>query len=299
MITELTKEQIEAQVKYVEMGIKIGLATGGDIDEAYIREVTDKHRELCGVPKATNFIIRDSPMAVIKEFPSCTTGNALYGQHDISWLIYYQYMRVELGVTGLEKIQYLLELAKHVGWMWMSSDTTIVTRRPEKISFQRKPGVLDVEIPGCPGRVLHNYDGKAVEYRDGNGVYVINGTFIPPEFHHLVETRAESISVEEVMGIKNTEIRTEFLKKIGIDKAFDKLDKKKLDAKELDKGGLYELFSVQMGETTRVYLRGECPSNQEPFFEAVPPDCQTVEQALNFRNGFKIEIPFTPPLELT
>jgi len=292
-IESLTEAQTAALADYRRIGIEIGLATGPDFDQALVRELTDNHREICDVAKATNFLVYDSPNAAIKAHPACTPTNALYGQHDISWLIYYQFYRAELNVTGLDKIKYLLELAKHVGWMWMSSDTTIVTRRPKELNMIPKP-VGDETI-----KVLHNYNGPAVLYADGWAVYAMNGTRIPKEYHHLVDKKASEIDVKEVMAIKNTEIRTEFLKKIGIEKAFESLQKTKLDAQTFETGGTYELFQVVFGDRQRIYLRGECPSNSEPFFEAVHPDCRTVAEGLHFRNFGTVSKKFQAPLELT
>lgn len=293
-LEKLTPQQEAKLITYREEGIRLGLATSPDLDEALVKELTQSHREICGVKPATNFLVFDSPFAASKQIPECKPSNALFGHHDAHWLSFYQFFKKECSIKNLEKTDYLFELCKHVGWMWMSSDTTVVTRRPEEIHLLSKPNSR-----GGTLKVLHNYHGMALRYRDGTGVYSINGTRIPKEYHHLAALPRDSVPVEEVMGISNTEIRTEFLKKIGIEKAFDKLGKKKLDTQTMEKGGTYELFSVEMGDTTRVYLRGTCPSNEESFFEAVPPDCKTVGQALSFRNFGTIKIPFTGPEVLT
>ena len=112
MITELTKEQEEMLVKYRDAGIEIGLATGPEMDEEKVRELTDAHRMMCGVPKAKNFIVMDSPFAVMAKYDACTPSNALYGQHDINWLMYYQFYRTGLGLKEeTQTIVYLFELA--------------------------------------------------------------------------------------------------------------------------------------------------------------------------------------------
>lgn len=289
-IEKLTKEQEALMQIYREEGIKIGLATGPEMDEQLVRELTDAHRELCGVPKAKTFLVFPSPEAAIAEFPDLTPGNALYGQHDIGWLQYYHYIHTVLGIQEAGKLKYLRQLCEHTGWMWMSSTHTVVTRRPQSICLLQKTG---------GPQVLHNYNGLALRYQDGTGVYSINGTRIPKQYHKLVLAYPEEISVEEVLNIPNTEIRTEFLKKIGIARAFTKLQKKVLDIATLEIGGKYELFTVEMGDVTRTYLHGQCPSSGDPFFNAVSPECTTVEQALNFRNGFKLQLKYQPPLELT
>lgn len=289
-LTKLTPKQESLLSKYRDEGIEIGLATSSEpINEELVRQLTDSHRELCGVPKASDFLIFDSPFAALKSLPALSITSALYGQHDINWLQFYQFFRKECNIKNLDKIQYLHELTKHVGWMWMSTSTTVVTRRPVEIRLQQKPNI----------KVLHNYNGMALKYADGTGVYSINGVRIPKQFAHLVNAYSDDINIKEVLSIKNTEIRTEFLKKIGIEKAFDSLNKKKLDSKVMDIGGTYELFSILFGDLERKYLRGECPSNNEPFFEAVHPKSTTVEEALSYRNTGELTTTFKTPLKLT
>lgn len=294
MITTLSNEQKALLPEYARIGIEIGLATGGDMDEAEVEELMQKHREMCGIKRATKFAVYDSPFSAIKNVKGLTAGNALYGQHDINWLIYYQYMRVELGVKGLEIMQYLLELAKRVGWMWMGEYTNIATRRPEELHMIKKP-IED----GNTIKVCHNYNDYAIKYRDGTEVCIINGVRIPSEYTKYVFIPANELSISDIMAIKNTEIRTEFLKKIGIERAFDSLSKKMLDEYEAGVGGKYELFSIELGNVTRHYLRGSCPSNNEPFFEAVPPYCNTVESAIMWRNFGDHTLKFTLPTRLT
>lgn len=293
-VVELTAAQQEALAKYAEMGIKIGLATGSDFNEEEVKELINKHRVQVGMKPSEDFLIYDSPYAAIEEVDGLTLGSALYGQHDIDWLIYCQYYRVELQLKGMEPIAHLLELSKRIGWFWLGQKNTVITRRPDELHLLTKPTGDGGKI-----KVMHNYNDMAIKYRDGRGQFAFNGTAIPDQYSDMVYAKAEDIDVKRVMSIKNTEVRTEFLKKIGVERAFDKLDKKKLDEKEYNVGGKYELFSLQFGENTRIYLRGCCPSNNEYFFEAVPPTCTTVDAALNFRNGYSIELPYAPPPILT
>ena len=280
MITELTKEQLKMLPKYRDAGIEIGLATGPEFDEEKVRELTDAHRESRGVPKATNFLVYDSPFVVMKKYkPHCTPGNALYGQHDINWLMYYMFYRVELGLTEeTEGIVHLFELAKMVGWMWMSEDTTIVTRRPSEIHLQVKPHDT---IPNF--RVLHNYNDYALKYADGTGVYAFQGITIPENLSWVVTTPEDELDVRKVMEITNTEVRTEVLKKIGVERAFEHVDSETIDSMKCPLNNEYTLLKINFDENDRIYLRGVCPSSGSPFFEAVPPKITSCEEALHWR----------------
>jgi hypothetical protein len=290
MIEKLTAEQEAALVKYRNKGIQIGLAVGAEFDEAEVRLLTDKHRVQCGVPAVNRFVVYDSPFAACAAVSGLSGSNALFGQHDIHWLMYYQYMRMELGVTGLEGIQYLLELATRVGWMWMSSTTTIVTRRPVSIHMLEK-----MEGPA----VLHNPNGLALEYADGTGVYASNGTRFPEELgRKFLDVPEKELDPAEVLAIQNTEIRSEVLKKISIDRVFERLPNKVLDRSEL-RGGTYVLREIRIEQLVRKYLQGSCPSNGEAFFEAVSPECTTVKQALAFRNYGDSQVEYVEPEVLT
>jgi hypothetical protein len=319
MITELTQEQIAKFEDYVREGIRIGLQTGAEFDENLVRMLTDRHRVTHGLEKATNFIIEDSPFAAAKKY-NLSPSDALFGQHDINWLMFYKFFNVELGLKEeTAKVMDLLELANHVGWMWMSSDTTIVTRRPVSLSLvpkNSKLGNYDINL-----RVLHNENDMAIKYKDGTGVYMLNGIRIPKSLSWIITTPAEELNLQKVLKIENTEIRTEALKKVGIDRAFEKLEKASLHketitipqyAQFLTIDGAngkteevvkivpetscdYELFSVQIGAQERIYLTSKCPSSGKPFYEAVPPQVRTVRQALNWRENGEISDDYVLP----
>jgi len=279
MITELTKEQEEMIPKYVEMGIKIGLATGPEMDEPKVRELTDKHREICGVPKAETFLVYDSPFAAISAHEGLTVYNALYGQHDINWLIFYQFFRAECGLhKETEKIVYLLELAKRTGWMWMNCTTTIVTRRPKFAHFLETKQDTNGTVQTI--KVLHNPNGMALEYADGTGIYSLYGTRLSKEYQWLV-TENGQYTIERVLTLDNTAIKTLGLRLLG-PRALIQVGTA-VDEWESPIGGKYVLYEVTINGNNRKYLSGECPSKHEPFCEAVPPDIKTCRAALAWR----------------
>jgi hypothetical protein len=280
-IQSLTKEQEMKLPIYTKMGIDIGIATGPEMDEEKVREITDAHRVMCDLNKAKVFKVYDSPFAAIADNKSLKHSNALYGQHDINWLIFYLFFRVEFGLTQeTEKIVHLLELSKRCGWMWMNSETTVVTRRPKfihtiTVKEQRNDSENINEL-----KVLHNPDGLALEYADGTGVYALYGTRIPKEYTWLV-TNKGNYGIEDILKIKNSAIKTIGLRLLGpsalitTGTAVDKWSSKT--------GGKYVLYSVEVNGNNRLYLSGKCPSKNEPFCEAVPPTIKTCQEALAWR----------------
>jgi hypothetical protein len=84
------------------------------------------------------------------------------------------------------------------------------------------------------------------------------------------------------MRIENTDIKSLALKKIGVERAFDKLERNTLDQKTFPIGGDYELFAVDFGSGEERYLSMTCPSKGQRHVEGVHPDCKTVDQALGW-----------------
>jgi hypothetical protein len=297
MINELTPAQIKAIPEYTKMGIKIGLDVGPEFDEAEVRDLTDKHRELLGLQKATEFIIFDSPMAACKEIEGLSPSNALFGQHDINWIANYLFFRIECGlIKETEKIVYLAELAKKVGWMWMSDDTTIVTRRPKHINMKMTQVRNENQSETNDLLVLHNPNGLALEYADGNGVYALYGTRIPKEYQWVVTEKGQ-YDVKRVLGIKNAAIRTAALRAMGPRALIT--TGTCLHEWESSVGGKYVLYSVEVNGNNRIYLSGECPSKHEPFCEAVHPDVKTCQEALAWREDEVDLVGYSEPLYRT
>ena len=323
-ITSLTPEQEALLPVYRDKAIKIGLSTNPYIDEQEVKDKIDAHRKAVGLPLTSNWLFYDSPYAALTAHKELTPATAIYGSMDISWLSNYMYYRDVLKLEFVESAATLLEMLKVTGWLWLTEDTTVVTKQPLHLRMIEKP-----TREGESLKVLHSYTHKAVEYIDGTGLYAMNGVVVPDDLEHLAAKLPEEISPAEVLAIKNTEIRSEFIKKVGVRRMFDSLEKETLDRQTIDfpfiqdkgknvadfystfltklnmpmtdglYGGTYELFRVKVGEHSRIYLQGSCPSNDESFFEAVHPDCRTVEQALNFRRGAPLDEPYLPPVILT
>jgi hypothetical protein len=288
-IQELTDDQQKQLDVYRKKGIEVGLATGG-YDKDKVAELTEKHRELCGLPRVglENIEHLPSPMAAYRKYSDCTPESACYGQHDVHWLYFYLFFRVECGLTKeTEPVRYLIDLAHHVGWLWFFEEKTIITPRPEKIHTRTIASGL---------KILHNETGPAVLYPDGEGVYALNGVRIPTEFVPLMKLDAPA---DKILSVGNTEIRNELIKLRGTDFMIKSFKGSVIHKATVKNGGKYKLYEVTVGEQKRVYLQGTCPSKGDTFYEAVPPTVTTVEQALHWREWGQIELPdvgYKPPV---
>lgn len=199
MLTSLTKRQEELLDVYAEEGIRIGLCTSQEFDADEVRKISDEARKEGGLPPAGQFIVFDSPMAAMKAIPTLTKAAAMYGQHDIHWLQYYNYYDRECGIDCHE-LRPLYELAKRCGWMWMSERVTIITRKPMKLVFNDK-------------NVLHNDSGYSILYRDGNGVCVLNDRTVPEELEYLILRPIDEISLGEILLIQDEDIKKVLINK--------------------------------------------------------------------------------------
>lgn len=101
----------------------------------------------------------------------------------------------------------------------------------------------------------------------------------------IVEPPAEDLDPRKITAIANAEVRREFVRKVGIDRICYKLG-----AKVESKQGDYELLRLDVGEGQFwTYLKMLNPSIGTWHVEGVPNAINTVQEALNWRNGLTPE----------
>jgi len=189
-----------------------------------------------------------------------------WGQMDMFWIAYYrypeQYLHVDYG--ELSKVLQLWDtLGKSCGWWYPYENICFVSDRPEQI---HKKGVQ-----------LHNDSGPAVLYRDGYALWFLNGVDVG---ELIVTTPADQLDVNLILTAKNAEVRREIIRKIGIERVCDELK-----ARVIDTQGDYSLLLLDLQDgRKRPYLKMLNPSIGTYHIEGVPPDCDTVEKAITWRN---------------
>lgn len=206
LMKQLSPEVID---KYYNMGRDLGTSTSQVLDVPLITELTNAHRMINGIPVATEFYVYDSPFAACAAVPSLKPSNAFFGSMDSGWLIAALCAKNEAGYTETPQVEALIELCKHVGWFWMSSDTTIITYRPTDIHLIKVDETADI---------LHKWDDLAIKYRDGRGAAAFNGVRIPTHLHWLLKDPNEW-DVKEVKAIIDSSIKQQIqlkLKAFGV-----------------------------------------------------------------------------------
>ena len=112
----------------------------------------------------------------------------------------------------------------------------------------------------------------------------LHAKIVHPEGLRILKKLDGKIILKE----KNAEVRREIVRKIGVEKLV-----RDVGAKVKDAQGNYELLMIDIdGERERPYLKMKNPSIGVYHVEGVSPDCKTVKEALNWRNGTdeKVEV---------
>jgi len=303
MITSLTDAQIRAMSCYIKKWISIGLSTEPFTVEECTEIINNFYREVLKF---------GPPQIVIKESPrSCWTyiedavGQKMdivypytYGQFDASVFSFYDYCKNELPIKIDEELwkKFLCwQCTSKLGIIYMFDDIAIVSMKPTSIKLN------------SAGQ-LHNEDGPAITFADGIEIYSLNGVSMKKEF---VMTPWDQLDCNLIITEQNAEVRRELIRKIGIERVIDKIGAEVIDKKEIvvnrsehasiidnsivDHVLKYELLIFDIGDgRKRPFLKMINPSIGTYHIEGVHPDCKTVDDALEFRNGTK-----EPPIILT
>ncbi len=206
---------------------------------------------------------------------------AIYGQHDVAWLALYKFFSEK--ITGLEKIEALITIAKNIGWWWAHDDVAILTERPVSISMNAN-------------NQLHNPKGPAIAYADGFAVYAWNGLRIPKKF---IEER-DKIDFKMIQAERNAEFKRVLVDLYGRDKFLADIKAKKIDESKfgiLWKGddGTGEAYTiVEVTNATPEFINGKFDFRK--FFLRVPPSMKTAHEAVAW-TFFKTPETYNPVAE--
>lgn len=138
-MTALTKKQKEELPKFVKKWIKIGFDT-----TAANRKKTEvalkKAYKNISRPEPEHILWVNSPQAghdlhcKLRHKKDWVT--PFYGQHDASWLSFYDAVR-SCG-ADIKLLDPLIELAENCGWIWMFEHGVICTERPTELTFNKR-----------------------------------------------------------------------------------------------------------------------------------------------------------------
>jgi len=172
---------------------------------------------------------------------------------------------LNLSLSIHEKYKVWEECAMNGGFRVMHEEFCLVTDFPEilKVDEQNRP---------------HSDIGPSHTWRDGWSLYHLHGVRVP---EWLVMSPSRDLDPKLLLTneeLKNVDVRREFVRKVGIERCLDVLG-----WKVLDKRGDYELGITRVGENERRLLKMKNPSIGVWHIEAVHPECNTVQESLNYR----------------
>lgn len=173
MIDSLTPAQEAKIPEYVDKFLKIGMSTEPMDIEAAKAAITASYAHM-KLP-APEFVIADSPFAgaklaaqlehgreeVTRAEVQAQNSSASYGSFEAYWVSFYSFCFNELNVPKNDLINIVEAIVKNCGVYWTFKDLVVLTHKPIAIHMVDKK--------------LHNPNGMALEYRDGTGLYCIDG----------------------------------------------------------------------------------------------------------------------------
>jgi hypothetical protein len=271
-IKSLTPEQLGMIPVYRDRWLKIGLSTEPTDRPAAIAAARRCY-ESTGLVAPDKFIFASSPIEATNI--GVTLGaknqrevfsNFCWNQHEAGSLAFYAFFHEVVGLSGLEKIEPLLDLAKLCGWVSFYDTAVIIQDRPEIIRFDDRG-------------LLHAENGPSVRYRDGFSVYSWHGVRIPGEWMTKPPTATEALHWD------NMEQRRAACEIVGWVNILRELNAKTID-KDDDPmvGELVRVDIPDIGEEQ--FLRVLCGTGRE-FALPVPPTMRTALEA----NAWSYDIP--------
>jgi hypothetical protein len=195
------------------------------------------------------------------------------------WSVFYDYLLNVVFPKKKKEFKLYLEFLEH--WKelpyYLAFDSIVfISENPVKLTINKQ-------------YQLHDENDAALKYKDGYGVYSLNGILVP---ELVIKTKKEDFTSDMILKEKNADIRREIIRKIGMTKVSELLK-----AKVLDKMDDYELLSFDIGDgRVRPYLKMINPSVGCVHIEGVLPSITTVKGALAWRNGMT---EYVKPKELT
>lgn len=172
-IDKLTPSQEAKIPDYLKKYMEIGLSTTPSNRAAAEKAVTESYAyQKLAPPK---FEWYDSPKQGARRAAELYEGTtnvtieqikdqaskASYGSFEAYWVAFYDFIISELPVEKDPLIDIVKDIVKDCGVYWTFEDIVVMTEKPIAIHIHDNK--------------LHNPDGLALEYKDGSGVFAVEG----------------------------------------------------------------------------------------------------------------------------
>jgi len=190
---------------------------------------------------------------------------AIYGQHDASWLAHYAQLRDWGLVQQTASLTGLWALARSAGWALPHERVCLVSERHTAV---RRDGL----------NRLHCVDGPALLYPDGWAIYAIHGVRVPER----VIMDPESMTPSKIFGTRNTEVRRVMIDLYGADRLMREVSAELVDDDETW-GRLWRLPIDGDEPLVMVDVENSTPEpdgSRKRYMLRVPPQLRTAAAAV-------------------
>ena len=198
-------DQVRAQVR-AQVRDQVRDQVGAQVGNQVVDQVVDQVRAQVGdqVGDQVGAQVRDQVWAQVWDQVWAQVWaqvrRSCYGSHDANWLGFHAAFQ-EFGIEQCKRLRPLMDLAQHSGWWWPFRGAVVVTRKPNLLSRDS-------------ANRLHSATGPALRYPGGWSIWAWHGLRVP---QRLIE-QPETITVAEIDGERNTEIRRVLLDRYGVDR---------------------------------------------------------------------------------
>lgn len=186
--------------------------------------------EIVTGPRAAHELIRKwQGRPITKDDPLTYEPTWFWGQHEAYWIGWYRTAQ-KLGVEfTAEQEERLAEMETMTigGWWWPFENGCVIMGRPDALHME--------EFRPTRFR-LHNAEGPALAYPDGYKLYAWHGVRVPEA---VIITPREEITIQQVHGESNIEIRRVWMARMGLDRYI--VESKAKQEQADDYGTLYRI----------------------------------------------------------
>jgi hypothetical protein len=263
MLDKLSSKQESMLSVYCNKWIKIGFDTNPvDFDKSV--NLIKKHYSDCGLDEPNNFHLVDSPLAATNLLHSkynveknSVLSNACFGNHDASWLSYYDYFINETSITLDNGIVNLIEIAKTCGWWYPYQNVVVIQQRPSLINFE--------------DGVVQSTTGPAIQFLDGYSVYIIDGI----RLNEQIVMRPETLTIHQIKSEADQDKRSIMIDRFGWPRFLEESNAKCIDKRDNYIENTKEALFKSDNDNRLVVT---CPTGRV-FALGVPSSIKTCEDA--------------------
>jgi hypothetical protein len=213
------------------------------------------------------------------------------------------YLTAARDILGLNLPQnvaysYWEQAATGGGFRWMHPKFCFVSELPEilRVNADNQPHAeFGPSHRWREGRSIRRLDGVRVErWMAEWSLWHLNGVRVE---QWMAESHPDRIDARRVLQIENVDQRREVIRRMGMERIVGQLKPMILDTERREVGGEYRLLAVDMnhGEPWR-FLQMVNQSTSVTHIEAVPRECETVRQAINWRSSQNINKDWFPTI---